>query len=299
MKPATSFSLLLIAVLATVVVEERRIKDLRKQLDELRALREATPSATLEPPVESEPLALPPSQRTLPKDFPLPTDEQIKELALSDRADLYLQLGLTSTEQAYVESIVKAMRQTQQELAVAWVSSDQDAQGGLIAKMNEAEAEADTALRAFFNNESDIATFRDGLAMQADIELYHQLSPYLAVQGATFNKAKETAFIEALHQIRTTIGGIDWNSPEALPFFSTGSAEQRFDEEWEKIDDGLKTVMPVFLNGHEIEAVVSARKELYDSMHHSLFPSEEDSSEAETPAEETPEGAPSDAPEGP
>ncbi len=283
MKPAATLSLVVIAVLATVVVEETRIRNLRIELEDLRSLRAAEVDAMAEPPAPEVA-----ASRQLPPDFPEPTDEQIQALATSDRADLYLDLGLNSTEQVYVDGLISGLRMQQQELAAAWLAAPVGERMAYETRMREAEEETDTALREFFQNEDDLAALRAGLSMQPDRDLYRQLAPYLSVQGATLTKTKEARFIEALHQIRMTIGGMDWNSPEALPFHATGTAPERFEEEWKKIDDGLKKVLPVFLEPREVEAIAAARKELFDAWMATLAP--------EDPATEAPAEDPDDAP---
>ncbi|GAA5484200.1 hypothetical protein [Haloferula sargassicola] len=290
MKPATTLSLVVIAVLATVVIEESRLKHYRSELADLQALRATQPAPER---VEEEPEAVVESSAAsvgheLPANFPVPNSEEIKTLAASPRAGLYLELGLTVTEQAYVENLITGLRKQQQELAAAWIAAAPDQRADLEAKLREAEVTTDEALRGFFREEKEFKVVQDALALQPDVELYRQLEPYLSVQGVGFNKTKEDRFIEALHQIRMTVGGIDWNSPDALPFHATGTAADRFRQEWKRINEGLEKVLPVFLDRRELEAVEAARKELYESLKETISPADEAGPEEEAPAAEEP-----------
>lgn len=297
MKPATTLSLVVIAVLTTLVVEERRIKDLRSQLIDLRALRAenaastpqtASPEAkgTPEPEAEADELV----GHQLPPDFPAPDLEQIKALALGDRADLYLEMGFTSTEQAYVEMIVTTQLKRQQELAAAWLAAAPEERESIDAELNQLKGEADDALRAFLNNDEELALLKEGLSLQADRDHYKQLVPFLTIQGVTFDKAKEDRFIEAMHEIRRTLGAIDWNSPDALAYHATGNAGMKFREEWKRTGEALEDVLPVFLTEKEVDAVFAARKEVFESWIEMISPTVEETPEAD-PEEAVPEPA--------
>lgn len=295
MKPAAAISLVVIAVLATVVVEETRIKQLQAELNDLRALRNdeppapAAPTSAATPDTEQPLLVTPaieppavspaPTGRQLPDDFPAPDADRIHELAMSDRADLYLTLGVDAAGQAYIEDVLLDLQLQRQQFAARWLEADAQERVDIEADLNDAALEAGEKIAAYFNNEDDFETFQSGLDRQPDRDLYKQLAPYLAVQGVNFEKAKEDRFIEALHEIRSAVGGIDWNSPDALPYVASGEAGEKFRAEWNKMNEALGSVLPVFLSEKEIEAVTAARKELYESLRSSF------ETEAPTPDE--------------
>ncbi|WP_296929744.1 hypothetical protein [uncultured Marinobacter sp.] len=145
MKPQFAIASVVVAVLATVVVEETRIAKLRDELNRLKAIPADTPpivpvaddpgepgvpdqpaDGTLEPPDSGEttvtPAASPVGFRAVPEDYPEPAPERVKALALSPYALLHLELGLNPRECAYLDDLLEQRARSLQQLAGRWLA---------------------------------------------------------------------------------------------------------------------------------------------------------------------------------
>lgn len=286
MKPVTAFSLVVIAVLATVVVEETRIKKLQQELLDLRALRAAesrTPATASTPsespaetpaaaPAESpapapstdEAAPLPPRQ--LPPDYPEPAVDRIRQLALGDRANLYLELGLTSREQAYLEDVIAEWKSTRARLCGEWLQATTEERAARMQEIQQIEEAAMDTLRAFFGEGEEFQRVMNHLAAQPEREMVRQMTPLMDAKGIALERAKEEQLIEALFRLRDVVGGIDWSSPAALEFMADGTARDRFTASWQKASEALPDLLKTFLSTDEAAAVVEARESLRDGM---------------------------------
>ena len=288
MKPVTALSLVVIAVLATVVVEETRIKKLNAELTALRALRATEPSqkppagnpsetgpaetpAADTPAVAADPPATgAPSARQLPPDFPEPDAPRLQQLALGDRAGLYLELGLTSREQAYLEDLLAEWRQARAKLCAEWIATAEDGRAAVMASIQQAEEGATGTLRTFFGDDSSFERFMAHLAAQPERDLFRQMAPLMDAKGFALEMAKEEQVIEALFRLREIVGGVDWTSPAALEFLADGTARERFTMAWDETGKALPEVLRPILTEDEVKAVIEARESLREGLLGSL-----------------------------
>lgn len=288
MKPVTALSLVVIAVLATVVIEETRIKKLQSEIIALRALRatgtpaappaaEATPaggeSATPPPgpaPLSPDPVKVP--SRHLPAGFPDPDVTRIQQLALGDRAGLYLDLGLTSREQAYLEDLIAEWKLTRTRLCSQWLAAADTDKPAIMESIQQAEDGATATLRQFFGNDEEFTRMIRHLAAQPERELVRQMTPLIDAKGIALERAKEEQLVEALFRLRDVVGDIDWSSPAALEFIAAGTARARFSASWEQTQKALPQLLESFLSAEEAAAVVEARASLHDGLLEALPP---------------------------
>lgn len=307
MKPSFTIAAVVIAVLATVVIEEYRIKNLQAELQRLRALpRDVGADGGADPAAEApgagddavlpDPVSPPAdggkapatngdeqadpagaagtgalkSIRQVPEDFPSPDEEAVKVAALSPYSDLYYDLGLNNRERAYFGELLDRRTERRQALAMKWVEAAPAERDEIEAQLAEAEAESRREIEAFLNRESDMVRFSNYDAMRPARELVVQMRPLMDQMGVALERDKELQTMAAVHAARQRVGSIDWESIEGLKRMVAGDAPEVFDEHWAAETEALKESLPGFLNEEEIEAFFASREQLGRSIRESL-----------------------------
>ncbi|MBK1828670.1 hypothetical protein [Haloferula rosea] len=307
MKPAVTISLVVVAVLTTVVIEEIRIKQLRAEVLRLRQiptdqpvkitpddiLAKETPlpgkkplapvdptevtekpdsTATTDTPAASPtpaPTGLP-GTRNVPADYPEPSEERIKEVALGAYSDLHYDLGLNNQERVYLDDLLGDRLAKQQQFAQAWVGADEADRAAIEEQMAAHRAESDEALKTFFGRDADYQAFVTYHAMQPERTMLSQLIPMMDQQGVSLELADEQKLIAAMYEARMAAKGIDWNSTDALKAVVAGDAKARFDKEWTARNEFLADILPDFLDEKTIEVLTESRKQLKETIIESL-----------------------------
>jgi hypothetical protein len=289
MKPAVAITAVVIAVLATVVVEETRIKKLQDEITQLRALppREPGPgpSVAAEPdegelpetpaadPV-AEPAAPPPvpGLRTVPENYPAPEEDRIREVALSPYSQLHYSLNLTNRERAYFEDLLTSRRLEKQQLAGQWIDALPEDRLGIEKSMKEINSMTDDRIRAFLGDEDDFETYLAYDRMQPERELLSQIAPVMdqpletedgtTEPGVVLELEKELKLIEAMHQARKAAGGTNWNSIDGMNAMVEPDALERFKEEWTQTGEILAAEIGTFLDETEARRFLAAREQV-------------------------------------
>lgn len=303
MKPAATISIVVVAVLTTVVIEEIRIKQLRAEIlrlgqiptdqpvtitpDDILA-RETPlpgmPAVAPEKPIpfsELEAIPTPPAtaeatapallgMRNVPADYPQPSEERIKEVALGPYSDLHYELGLNNQERVYFDDLLGQRQAKQQELALAWVDADEAGRIGIEKDMLLHLDESDEAIKAFLGREADYKTFVSYHAMQPERLMLGQLIPLMDEQGVALELAAEQNLVATMYEARLAAGGIDWNSADALKAVVAGDAKARFEKEWSARNDHLQKALPEFLDEKTIGVIMASRGQIKDTILESL-----------------------------
>lgn len=293
MKTSVAISAVVLSVLVTVVIEERRIADLRAEVIRLRALpareRPMEPEVEEEPPVpmmaepeELAPPAPPPvtpepaparsngSGRHVPDDFPEPDEELIKTLAASPSADLHYQLGLSNRERAYLDALQQRMELARQDAVGAWLDAGKPAEPPVVERV-EAAVEPDLrAVRDFFQRPQDFELFRYFEARRSARNLLEEMRPLLDGQGVALDRDQERLLVEALHAARVEAGALDWQSAAALDAVVAGGAEERFEGDWQRQGERLAKSLAEFLEPTVARAVLRSREGLKESQREAL-----------------------------
>lgn len=280
MKPVVAISAIVIAVLVTVVIEESRIKNLQDEITRLRALPPpgTTPPAPAAPPAGDEPNPADPASppetpettptppvaglRTVPSDYPEPEQSKTQQLATGPYAQLHLELGLTNREAAYLDEVLTAQDLKMGQLGASWLQALPDDRALVESAMQDAADETMARIRHFLGSDEDFATFSAYHAMQPERELLAQVLPIIDQQGIAFELEDEQKALAALHQAREAVGGIDWSAPEAIQAIAKGEAVKRFEEEWAKQGELLKSALADFMETSEAEAFLAAREQV-------------------------------------
>ena len=291
MKTSVAISAVVLSVLVTVVIEEKRIADLRAEVIRLRALppRERTVEPEVEetPPVPAaeepaeiaaplpEPVVPAPSPaagsgRRVPDDFPEPDAELAKALAASPSADLHYQLGLTNRERAYLESLVQRMELVRQDAVGAWLDAGKPAEPPVVEQVEKAVRPELEAVRGFFQRPQDFELFRYFEERRSARNLMEEMRPLLDGQGVALDRDQERLLVEALHAARVEVEALDWQSAAALDAVLAGGAEERFESDWQRQGERLAKSLPEFLEPAIVEAVLRSRERLKESQQEAL-----------------------------
>ena len=287
MKPQHTIAFVVVAVLATVVIEELRISKMRAEIIRLQAIPrdtpsdidaivnktqevietvEETPEVTPAPAPEPETPEAAPTGRVISEDFPAPDEATIKRLALSPYSDFCYEKFLSNRERAYLSDLIQQRTQTLQDTASKWMIAPPSERPGLQDTMTLITAKSDDAIATFLNNETDAKDFANYHAMQPERQQVVAMAGALDEAGATLKMAKEKQLIEALYQARVGTGSVDWNSPAGLKAIGEGGALQRFGKEWETQTQALVGLLPKFLSETEAAAVLQSREGLKPDM---------------------------------
>ncbi|MCH7226919.1 hypothetical protein [Haloferula sp. A504] len=289
MKPAVAISAIVIAVLATVVIEETRIKKLQDEITGLRALPPRVPDKApplvvepaegedpVEPAIEPEvePTAPPPvpGLRTVPENYPAPEEDRIREIALSPYSHLHYALNLTNRERAYFEDLMASRRLEKQQLAGQWIDALPEDRLSIGQSMEDIDSMTQDRIRTFLGNEDDFETYVAYDLMQPERELLSQIAPVMdqpvetaegvTEPGVVLELEKELKLIEAMHRARKAAGGIDWNSLQGMKAMAEPDALERFKEEWTKTGEILATEIGTFLDETEARRFLAAREQV-------------------------------------
>ncbi|MFC7338278.1 hypothetical protein ACFQY0_13875 [Haloferula chungangensis] len=285
MKPQHTIAFVVVAVLATVVIEETRISKMRAEIIRLQAIPRDTPSdiealvsespeiielepKTQEPTPEPEPTleadaespALPSTGRIIPSDFPEPDKETVAKLALSSYSDFALETGLSNRELAYLTDLLEHRKNTLQDTASKWLTSPPSERSALEDTMTLVVAKSDEEIATFLGNPTDAKAFARYHAMQPERDQVAAMAALLDEAGATLDMEKEKQLVETLHQARVGTGSIDWNSPAGLRAIGEGGANERFEKEWQAQSEALAGLLPKFLSESEAAAVLQSRE---------------------------------------
>ncbi|MGB6219622.1 hypothetical protein [Haloferula sp.] len=278
MKPQYVIALVVVAVLATVVIEETRISKMRAEIIRLQALPDSRPAPEPEPaepaveiPPSPEPSIEPTPEvapapaatlgRVIPKDFPDPDDATIKRLAVDPYSDFAYEIGLNNRERAYLDELLAQRTRALQETAAKWMAADSSGRDDLEDDITLIIANSDDQIATFLNNEQDAKAFANYHAMQPEREQLTAMAADLDAAGATLEIEKEKQLIEALYQARVGTGSLDWNSTAGLIALDEGGTLEQFETEWTAQGNALKGLLPKFLSETEMTAVLLSREQ--------------------------------------
>lgn len=266
-----------VAVLATVAVEESRISKLRKEVIRLRQLPDARQPAAAATTTEDEAAppnpapatvdpgpepAAPAATGRVPADFPEPDEARIRALAVGPNSALYYALNLNNHERAYLEHLLENRAQLEAKFAQTWMAASPDGRSAIEAAMRPEIGHIDAEIHDFLEHNSARATFAVFQEKQSERALAEELRPLLDQAGLSLDQEKESRLIDALHQARVATGSLRWDSIEALPVIAAGGAPEKFEQQWDARTELLAAALPEFLTEEETAAVLEARAQL-------------------------------------
>lgn len=294
MKTPQAIGLAVIAVAATVAIEETRMARLKA---DLAAVAEAKPVAThasgsaagnLEP-VETAGEAPVRTKRERPEAAPAAAEEEpgdagsmvktVRKMwdnpagkAMMNQGarfavamlyeDFIKTLALTPEEADYFKGLLGNEISAQQELGMKMMGASPEERKELASQIEAKRKENDEAIRQFLNSDEDYAAFTGYRDRAPERQQLEGLRATLHAKGITLESGTETKLVEAMYRARADSGTPDYSGPNAFAELSKNDIEATFEENWRKQDEILMKEVSGFLGENEIAAVREFRGQM-------------------------------------
>ena len=267
MKTPHALGLILLAVLATVAIEESRIAKLRSEIQPAAtavagaASASATRSAGDPTPASPRPSK---TERT-PKPAAPPTDpgnedgdfsksvrrmwenpagkammnQGVKIAVAMMYEDFINTLGLTPDETNYLKDLLGKEISDQQELGMKFMGATPEERTALQAEMEKRKADNEAEVKTFLNDEED---YKNYTAYKERLPERQQLEGIRAVmngKNAPLDAATESRLIDAMHDARIRMDTPDYSGPKAFEELAKGNVVENFEQGWQKQDERL------------------------------------------------------------
>ena len=285
MKTPHALGLILLAVLATVAIEESRIAKLRSEIPAPAALAAGTasasstastgdrtpvsprPSKTERKPKPATPDADPDSEdgdfsKTVRKMWENPAgkammNQGVKIAVAMMYEDFISTLGLTPDETTNLKDLLGKEFADQQELGMKFMSATPEERTALQADMEKRKADNEAAVKAFLNDEEDYknyAAYKDRLPERQQLE---GIRAVMTGKNAPLDADTESRLIDAMYDARVKMDAPDYSGPKAFEELAKGNLVENFEQGWQKQDERLAAATRDILN----EAQQAAFKE--------------------------------------
>ncbi|WP_035601283.1 hypothetical protein [Haloferula sp. BvORR071] len=293
MKTPHALGLVLVAIAATVAIEESRIASLRGSLASATANAASVASPASSPP-SPNPAAKDPSpatrtaktDRAAKSDSPKPADEkdgpedfsktvrkmwdnpagkammnQGVKIAVAMMYEDYLGgLSLSKEESDYFKNLLGKDISDQQELGMKMMGGGVDMKE-LQAEMDKRKASNEGEIKAFLNDDEDFknyTAYRDRLPERQQLE---GIRATMNSKSASLDAATEQKLIDAMYTARTQSDAPDYSGPKAFEELSKGNLEENFESGWQKQDAKLTAETAKILNPEQQAAFLEYRKQ--------------------------------------
>src|SRR5687768_14151530 len=233
MKPSHSVGLVLVAVLATVAVEESRMASLRSRLENVEtsvarsakndsapsaapassAVAEAQPSRVRERP-EAKPSEAGKTDedsgdfgKTVRKMWENPAgksmmNQGVKMAVAMMYGDFVDGLDLSKEEQDYFRNLLGKEMADQQEIAMKMMGASPEEQKKLAGEISTRAKENEAAVKAFLNSEDDYKKFQAYKERLPERQQLDGIRAAMAAQQTPLDVAGEEKLMEAMHRAR-------------------------------------------------------------------------------------------------
>ena len=276
MKTPHALGLVLLAVLATIAIEESRIAKLRSEIQSAAGSTARTASASATPfTAESNPAstrlskterkprpATPPSDsadddgdfsKTVRRMWENPAgkammNQGVKIAVAMMYEDFISTLGLTPDETNYLKDLLGKEIADQQELGMKFMGATPEERSALQAEMEKRKADNEAAVKTFLNDEED---YKDYAAYKDRLPEHQQLEGIRAAmnsKNAPLDAATETRLIDAMYDARIRMDAPDYSGPKAFEELTKGNVVENFEQGWQKQDERLAAVAKGILN---------------------------------------------------
>ena len=276
MKTPHALSLILLAVLATVAIEESRIAKLRSEIQATSTVVAGTGSASAmsttgdQPPAPARPSktdrkpkpVTPPEvagsedgdfSKTVRKMWENPAgkammNQGVKIAVAMMYEDFISTLGLTPDETNYLKDLLGKEIADQQELGMKFMGATPEERSALQAEMEKRKADNEAAVKTFLNDEED---YKDYAAYKDRLPEHQQLEGIRAAmnsKNAPLDAATETRLIDAMYDARIRMDAPDYSGSKAFEELTKGNVVENFEQGWQKQDERLAAVAKGILN---------------------------------------------------
>lgn len=287
MKTPHALGLILLAVLATVLIEESRIAKLRSELQtgaEIAA-KTASVAAAPSPGGDSNPASARPSKterkpkpttppaenaasddgdfsKTVRKMWENPAgkammNQGVKIAVAMMYEDFIGGLSLTKEESDYLKTLLGKEMSDQQEIGMKFMSATPEERTALQAEMEKRKVDNETAVKTFLNDEEDYKNYSAYKERLPERQQLDGIRAVMSSKDAPLDAATEARLIDVMYAARTGTDAPDYSGPKAFEELAKGNIAGNFEQGWQQQDERLAAETKGFLN----EAQQAAFKE--------------------------------------
>ncbi len=292
MKPPAVFGLVLVAVLATVAIEESRIASLRARLEQAEPVKSAaavpgpaaSPAASAPEPSRptraGERPAAPASgakaaegdepgdfARTVRKMWDNPAgksmmNQGVKMAVAMMYGDFIDGLGLSKEEADYFRELLGKDMTDQQEIGMKMMGASQEERMELASEIAKRAKENEEAVKTFLNSEEDynkFQAFKDQLPERQQLD---GIRTHLASQQAPLDPAAEEKLVEAMQRARKQANATNFSGPEGFEELAKGDAVARFEQDWARQQEIVKKEVGSVLDEKQMKAFFEYQEQM-------------------------------------
>lgn len=297
MKTPHALGMVILAVAATLVIEESRIARLRDELkplaaaagrstDSSSAASAAAPGKTdrdkdLVSPTKTTREAKPKGDpatasakegedesftKTVRKMWDNPAGKAMMnqgvKVAVAMLYEDYIEgLSLTKEESDYFKTLLAKDISDQQEIGMKLLSAKPEEQAALAEETGKRKAANEEAIKTFLNDEQDYdnyTSYRDRLPERQQLD---GIRAVMNEKGAPLDEATEGKLIEAMFLARTQADAPDYSGPKAFEELAKGNTQENFEKGWQQQEEKLAAQTGGILNEAQQAAFAEYRKQ--------------------------------------
>lgn len=293
-KSSHTFGLVLLAVLATVAIEESRMAQLRSRLETVEANLAKAPAASGGDTVASAPAApgaeaQPTRVRERPEAKPEATAKEaedsddlsktvrkmwenpagksmmnqgVKMAVAMMYGDFIDGLDLSKEEADYFRNLLGKEMSDQQEIGMKMMGASPEEQTKLAGEISKRAKENQEAIKAFLNNDEDhkkFETFKERLPERQQLD---GLRAAMASKEVPLDAANEEKLVEAMHRARTQPNVTDYSGVKGFEQMSKDNAIEAFEQNWLRQQENLKKEVGSVLNEKQMQAFTEYQEQM-------------------------------------
>ena len=276
MKTPHALGLILLAVIATVAVEESRIAKLRTEIQPFADAPAKTASASTTPSSSGDPGS--PSAPAKTQRDPTPEQPSAKadgedgdfaktarkmwdnpagkammnqgmKIAVAMMYEDFIEgLNLTKEESDNFKTLLGKEMSDQQEIGMKFLSATPEERTALQAEMEKRKKENEEAVKTFLNDEEDYknyTVYKDRLPERQQLD---GIRAAMAGKNAPLDPATEARLVDAMYTARTTADAPDYSGPNAFEEMAKGDITKNFEDGWKQQDEKLAAGTKGILN---------------------------------------------------
>lgn len=294
MKPSHTFGLVLLAVLATVGIEESRMAQLRSRLESVEASaakepQDSSSAAANSPTVlsqETQPTRVRERSDAKPEATAKAAEEESGDFSKTVRkmwenpagksmmnqgvkmavammyGDFIDGMELTKEETEYFRNLLGKEMSDQQEIGMKMMGASPEEQTKLVKEITKRAEESEEAIKAFLNSEDDYKKFQTFKERLPERQQLDGLRSMMASKEVPLDGAGEEKLVEAMHKARTQPNVVDYNGPKAFEELSKGNAVEAFEQNWARQQENLKKEVSGVLNEKQMQAFVEYQEQM-------------------------------------
>lgn len=295
MKSSHTFGLVLLAVLATVGIEESRMASLRSRLENVETSLAKSPMPATGPAATPASPGTPEAQsarvrersteksadakvaeaedtsgdfgKTVRKMWENPAgksmmNQGVKMAVAMMYGDFVDGLDLSKEEQDYFRNLLGKEMADQQEIAMKMMGASPEEQKKLAGEISTRAKENEAAVKAFLNSEDDYKKFQAYKERLPERQQLEGIRSAMAAQQAPLDEAGEEKLLEAMHRARTQPNTADFSGPNAFSEMAEGNAVERFEQSWTRQQENLKKEVSGILDEKQMKAFTDYQNQM-------------------------------------